>query len=231
MAYTALNVVNAILKRTGVVAGDTTAITSFTDTGHQREIDVALQALNDIIRELYIRASLAGEQAEGTITLVAGSAGREYSLPADFIQMAGKTHGTRILVCAAQSRTMVEYPGGYEQMYADQVTPDNYAGAPGFWAINKATGKIRIDTNPTATEVGDVYTFLYDKSTVIAATTDTFPFHDRVVDAIVAAVAEDWRINVNRETRDQFMATAGFRSALKMLTQTQRPTRYGVSFA
>jgi hypothetical protein len=228
LAYTALQVVNKILARVGEVAGDTTAITAFTDTAHQRAIDVALQALNELIHEMYGLECLQGEAATGTITLVSGSAGREYALPSDFIQFAGKTYETRVLVDQTNRRILYEYPGGWERMFADQLNPDDYTGPPGAFAINKSNDKIRVDANPDTTNVGDVFTFLYDKRVTITAITDTFPFNDQVADALIAGIAEVWRVIIDRDTRESAYASLGFRRAIRLLRQTKPAVRYGV---
>ncbi len=52
MAQTLLQAVNAILKRTAIVAGDAGALTTLTDSARQVSIDQAVQVINEGVAEL-----------------------------------------------------------------------------------------------------------------------------------------------------------------------------------
>lgn len=226
MAYTALQSVNALFKRVGVVGGDAGAITSFTDTTKQREIDVALQVWNEVIDEAYSSGEFKGEVDEGSITLVddSGNTARtEYSLASDFEKFVKPN----VLVNAAKGYRLYPYPGGYEQMFADQPDPTDYTGQPHRFVINPDSGNLRPDTHPQSGESGDVYKYLYEKRLNITAITDTFPFSDDAVDAMLSPVADLWRVIINREQREGNYARIAFVRGLKVMNQGQVRKAYG----
>ena len=71
MAKTLLNAVNEILKRVGVISGDSGALTTLTDSARQKPIDVAIQVINEAMDELYSMPGISAPQGQGesTITL------------------------------------------------------------------------------------------------------------------------------------------------------------------
>ncbi len=204
-----------------MIAGDTGDITSFTDTEHQREIDVALQIINEVLDEAYSLGSFSAEVAEATITLATDT--REYSLPSDFEKFVG----IATFINAENKRRITPYPGGYEQMYVDQPNPSDFIGQPQRYAINTTNAKLRVDRTPTSDENGDVYTALYEKRINLAATGDTFPCSDDAVDALISPIAEIWRAVINRESREGSLSRSAFARALKVLRKGQVRKRYG----
>lgn len=233
MAYSLMDFTNRLLKRVGVIQGDTGDLSSFTDSARQVDIDVALQSINELIHEYYSRGMFDGEVAEGTITLVTATtsatdalAPREYALATDFERMTGNKD-QRILRNEANTFVIKEHRGGYAQLKADQIDPSDFNGQPTSWVINPLRGVMEINTNPQAEESGDVYKYLYDKRIALTATGDTFPFSDTVVDAIMPATAQMWK----RERRKEFdsaIFTSSFNRGLSYLSQSQSKTRYGV---
>ncbi len=230
--YSFLDGVNRVLKRVGVIQGDTGELSDFTESAHQVDIDVAIQAWNELIHEYYGRGLFTGEIDESSITLVTATtsatdhlAPREYALPADFERMSGnKEH--RILRNETTGHFLVEYPGGYPQLKADHITATAFNGQPLRWVINPIRGGLEIDVNPGAGESGDVYKFLYDKRVVLTAIGDSFPFSDTVVDGLVPAVAQLWK----RDRRKEFDAelfSVNFNRGVEYLTQSQPKKRWG----
>ena len=221
MAYTALQAANIVLKRVGVVAGDAGAITSFTDTAHQREIDVLLQVWNEIIDEAYAAQTLAKEVSEQTITLTTDT--REYTLEPDFEKFVEPA----VFINATDNNRLSPYPGGYTKMYADQPDPSDHTGQPHFFVINNQNGKLRLDKTPTADEDTDIYTALYEKRLHISLITDTFPCSDDAVDALVSPVAEIWRAIMNGDAREGSLPRSGMARALKAIRQGPTRRQYG----
>ena len=221
MAYSALNAVNILLKRVGVVAGDAGDITSFTDTEHQREIDIALQVWNEILDEAYSSGVFEGEVDVVTITLAADT--REYSVPSDF----EKFTSIAVFINANDSNRLHPYRGGYQRMYVDQPDPTDQTGQPHRYVINPQNSKVRVDTTPTSGEAGDVYTALYEKRINLSATGDTFPCSDDAVDSLIPSVAEIWRAVINRDSREGAYPRAAFARALKTIRQGQTKKSYG----
>ena len=221
---TYLTAVNDTLRRVGVIAGDASVLTTFTDTQRQREVDIVLQVWNEIVHELYDLGSLQGEVADGSITLVTDT--DNYAVETDFEQMAGATYLTRVLV-NSDGRRLTEYPGGYRQMFIDQPDRSDFTGAASYWAFNLTNNTIRLDKRPTSDENGDVFNYVYDKRLNLSATTDNMPFSDTVTEALQSVVAEIFRIVMHGETRDPISSIAGFKRAASLITQKKPRRRYG----
>jgi hypothetical protein len=225
MGYTALQGLNAILKRVKVVQGDSAAITSFTDTAKQHSIDLALQIINEVIHEMYDKGAVAQSTATGTITLATDT--REYAVPSDFERMAGKQYADKVMITTDNVK-IFEYPGGYARMFADQPDPTEFLGAPNFWAINSTNGQFRLDRTPQSEQNGDVYSFLYEKRLLIDEATDTFPFSDTVFDALLPVIAELWSVDQDADSRRAAYAGTSFVRAIKMARQVRPRAAYGV---
>lgn len=185
MAETLLAATNEVLKRVGVVTGDSTELTSFTDSGRQRWIDIAIQAWNEAIDELYSTSGQARPNrfSEGTITLVAGT--RAYAVSDAqriFWPFRNDSAGHRIY----------EYQPGYNVMVASQLVPANYTGRPEYGCIRPSDGYIYFDRIPQSTDAGLVFTYGYETDAALALTTDTMPFNDGAYRALIPAVAQLW---------------------------------------
>jgi hypothetical protein len=212
---TFLQGVNDVLNRVHVTSVNG-AITSFTDSGRQVYIDLAIQLWNEAIDELY---QITGqprvqETAVTNITLVLGQ--REYDLPTNFVHirwpLIDETNGYEI--CA--------YPGGYEAMRREQLQPSQWTGLPMFAAINPTTGDLRMDRAPDDDSAGLVFVLLYDKNNGMSAATDVIPVpNDPCYRALVGAIAEVWELR-KRDDFDQGMFRASLARAASFMSQTPR---------
>ena len=198
MAYTLLNAINLSLKRVRIIQGDLGDLTSLTDSGHQADIDIMVQAWNEVITDLYDAGNdLPKEEKEGTITLVAAQ--REYDVPTDMDVLS-----SRVLLDQTNGQYLYEYPGGFAGMFQDQSQPASYTGLPIYYCINPTNGKFRVDRGPDTGDAGKIYTFIYRKRLYMDSATDTFPFVDTVVNDLIQAVKEVW----NRESKEKFDGAA-----------------------
>lgn len=218
MAKTLLNSINEIFRRTGLVAGDAGLLTTLTDAARQVSIDQAVQVVNEGIDELYTTSSVAhpNEQAESTITLVAGTLA--YTLAADLIQLRWPLRDK------TNSQWITEYPGGYDAMLTGDIEQDD-TGLPHYAAIRATDGKLHLDRTPTSIEAGRVYTYQYDKTLELDAAADTVPFNDAVFRAMVPA----WVQLFKRERRNEFdepLYRQSIGRASRLLTQKQMRTSY-----
>ncbi len=219
MAYSFLNAINASLKEASLIKGADGELTTFVDSARQVDIDIMIKAWNDSIDALAGIGIMVGETSTSTITLVEDT--REYSLPADFEAMAGDPTDS------TNTNQLTEFPGGYIGMWNAQLDPDDFQGRPQHWAINPTTEKLRIDSDPTSGEAGEVYTFIYEKRINLSAVGDTFPFSDDVVDALQDAVVQTF----NRKRKGQFDKDLHQRSlgrAARIWRQTQPRKTYGM---
>lgn len=216
---TFLTGVNDVLNRVHITSVNG-PITSFTDSGRQVHIDLAIQLWNEAIDSLYDIANIprVQETAVTNITLVTGT--REYDLPSGFVQirwpLLDETHGYEIS----------EYPGGYVQMRRDQLQPSQWTGLPMYAAINPTTSKLRMDRAPDADSNGFVFALLYDKNNGMSATTDVIPVpNDPCYRALVAAIAEVWELK-KRNDLEPGMFRSSLARAASFMSQAPRRSHW-----
>jgi hypothetical protein len=210
---TLLNSVNDILKRVGIIAGDAGVLTSLTDSARQVHIDQAIQVINEGIDELLSTTSkpVATEQKEATVTILTGV--RAYSLATDLSQLRWP------LIDKTNGQLITEYPGGYNAMLLADMEQDD-TGLPRFAAIRATDGKLHVDRAPTSAENGRVYTYQYDKDTVLSAAADEVPFLNPVYRAMVPAWVELWNRSA-RNTFDKDLFRIHIGRAARLATQGQ----------
>ena len=230
---TFLDACNAALKRAGVIQGSTGAITSFTSSAHQREVDTTIQVFNEAMQEVLGLGMFSGEVASATVVGVLNT--REYDLPSDFVRVAGERPELRIMRSATGSRYIYEYPGGYSQMYVDQLTATDFTGTPGAWTINPVTQKIRFDTeNDDSQTATATWNFLYEKqvrfTSTSTATGDVFPFGDVVVDALVPVVAETLNRIIKKDPYDPVQFKKNLANAILTASQSKSRKRWGLRY-
>ena len=208
-----MQAVNAILKKVGQIHGDSSALVTLTSASRQRTIDLAIQAVNEGIDELYSIGGipLPNEQAEGTITLVTGT--RSYALASDLILLRYP------FIDQTNTQYINPFPGGYNSII--QADPErNDTGLPHWGAISPVNGQFYLDRSPTSVENGNIYTYQYDKELEMTVTTDTVPFKDVVFRAMVPA----WAQLVRRDVQNEFDAglySMGVGRAARLMTQVQ----------
>ncbi len=192
MARTLLQTVNDVLKKVFVIQGDSGDLSTLSDSARQIYIDLAVSSINETIDDLYTASNepMPNEVVEGTITLATSD--RDYALPAALVQIRWP------LIDQTNGQYIVEYPGGYEAMFADQAYPANYTGLPTSAAIRPSDGLLYMDRIPTSDENGNVYTYMYDKDVSLSVAADTVPFSDAVTRALIPAMAERWKRARNR---------------------------------
>ena len=197
MAKTLLNAVNEILKRAGVIAGADGEFSSLSSTARQRDIDVAVQVVNEGLDELYrlVETPRPNVQKETSLTLVAST--RAYTLATDLVRMRWP------LIDKTNTQFLHEYAAGYNALL--QLDPEqDDTGLPHFCAISPVDGSLHMDRAPTSIEAGRVYTYQYDKDTTMDEATDEVPFKDIVFRAMVPVWANLWKRD--RRGKDEFDA-------------------------
>lgn len=184
MAKTLLDGVNDALKRMGVIKGNSGSLVSLNDTQRQVVIDLAVAMWNEVIIDLYDSSEkpLPNEITAGTITLIAGQ--RHYDLPSNFLKirwpMFNLTYNSKIY----------EYPGHWEKLFEDEIIAEIEDGLPLYAVVRPIDSKLYLDRTPRTEDAGRVYTFYYDKETLMSAATDLMPFNDTVYTLLIPAVVE-----------------------------------------
>lgn len=213
MAKTLLNCTNEILKRVGLIAGDSGLLTTLTDSARQVGIDVAIQVVNEGIDELYAASQVPkpNGQGEGTVTLA--TADRSYALATGVVRLRWP------MVDKTNTQFMFQYPGGYNALLLADPEQDD-TGLPLYGAINPTNGELHLDRAPRSEENGRIYTYQYEKDVSLAAAADTVPFKDIVFRAMVPVWVQLWK----RERRNEFDGDL-FRNdlgrAAKLMTQIE----------
>ena len=193
MSHTFLDAVNETLKRVGVIDSyNTGLLTTFSQSAQQREIDIAIQVINEGIDELArTNKQLPLTMAEGTLTLVTNQ--REYTLATDFITM------TFPMIDRVNTQYVWEWQGNYNELLLwdpQQV----FTGLPEYGMISPETGKFRLDRAPDSTLNGRNYYYEYKRNLVLVNTTDPIPFNDAAFRAMVPA----WAQLYSRERKKEF---------------------------
>lgn len=218
MAKTLLNCVNEVLKRVGMITSDAGALSTLTSSALQRDIDIAVQVINEGIVLLYTASHkpMPNEQAESSFTLV--EATRAYTLAPDLVQIRWP------LIDKTNSQFITKYPGGYQKMLIDDPEQDD-TGLPHMGDIRSTDGKLYLDRAPTSEDAGKTYTYQYDKSLLMTAAADTVPFSDDVFAMMVPPWAHLWK----RERRQEFdtgVFQTSIGTAAQILTKQQLRTSY-----
>lgn len=215
MSYTFLNAVNLTLKGVRVLS-DNANLESFTDSQIQIDIDRAVRLWNEAIQEMY---NVAGGEPkvskEHSLTLAER---REYTLPENLETINWP------LIDETNGFVIYRYNGDYAQMRIDQRQPSQFTGQPHWAAINPTNGKLRMNTTPSSSDVGNVYKLFYDARISFSKTTDIFPFSDSVTDALVAVVMELWRLENNQDSSGK--GPVSFARAIRLLTKAPRRKRW-----
>jgi len=215
---TLLQGTNEVLKRVQIVS-ENNLLTSLTNSGKQVFIDLAIQAWNEAVDQLYSKAkTLKPYQAEeDLITIVSGQ--RVYSLPDDLIQMRFPLHEE------TEGLYLEEYPGGYEELRNIQSQPANYTGLPLSAAISPIEKELYLDRIPGSSEAGFKYKFFYWRDTVLEKASDTFPFDDGVFRALVPVVSEVWKL-MQQNKFNSGTVKLSYGRALRMVKQTPADRTY-----
>lgn len=219
MAKTLLDCVNEVLERKGIIQGDTSLLTTLTDSSRQRSINLAIDAWNEGIDKLYSRTNLPkpNELAEDTITLATSD--RDYALAADLNQLYFP------LIDETNGYFIEEYKQGYLHLVNSQPYPNNETGLPSYACIRPTDGQLYLDRIPTANENGYVFKYRYDKELVLSDAADTVPFKDVVFRAMVRAVAEIFSRDFSRTYEPQIFNSA-MADAGRYLIQQQQKSSY-----
>lgn len=210
MAKTLLNAVNQILQKVGSTVDD---VSSLTDTGRKRDINLAVQVWNEATDLVYAaaKAPVPKEQAESTITLVASQ--RDYTLASDLVQLRWP------LIDKTNAQYIHKHGGDYNDILVEDPEQDD-DGLAISAVISPVDSKLYLSKLPTATEAGRVYTYQYDKDLELTAAADEVPFSNAVFRAMVNVSAQLWKAEKNNVFNEVFFKTS-IGHAARLLTQAQ----------
>ena len=191
-----LNGVNEVLKKVGIIEGDTGLLTSLTDSARQPFIDTAKQSLNEVVDQLYSEFGEPKPQqlAENTITLV--TADQDYALQGDLVTLLPEF----ALVDETNNHVIaiLDDDDAYRNLIVGDLDQDD-TGLPSAAAIRPTDGQLWMDRAPTSAENGRIYKYRYNKELELVVAADTFPFGNTVFRAMVPAAAELWKLHRHQE--------------------------------
>lgn len=201
MTKTLLDGVNDVLRRRGEIKSNSGELASLTDSQRQTSIDLAIQAWNESVIDLYdiSEMQMPNEMATSNIMLITST--RAYTLPTDLVMIRYP------LIQETNGYTIYEYGGGWDQMRRDQLQPSNYTGRPSLGCIRPSDGKLYLDRTPTSVDNGLQYTLTYDKSLIMSLAADTFPFNDEVYYMMVATVAEKLKMETANQNDTKYLVS------------------------
>jgi hypothetical protein len=219
MAHSLLDAVNFTAKKAHLIQGESGELSSLTNAAYQSDVDLIVDSIQEVIKTLLTFGGVEPDMSStGTVTLVDGT--REYAPASDFQVLESNK-----MVNQTDGKWLSPYPGGYLGMFEAQHQPASYVGNPNYYCINPANGNFRLDTTPDSGQDGEVYTYVYQKSLSLSLAADTFPFHDEVVEDLIPAFAEFWKMQ-----RDQNFNESLFNNSLSMAVRkikgTPMRTRY-----
>lgn len=232
---TFLESVNRVLLISGVISGDDTELTSFSDTQHVETMNLAKIAIQSTLTYVIAEKLIPYEETEGEIVTVSGT--RVYSLPADFVRFSGKnpfllklsgTGGT------SENTIVMRYPGGENRLKRHILDYKDQSGTPNYWYdVDATTKKIGLYQVPDTT--GVYYGFQYEKDISVTSEANTLPFHSTTEDyAFLDMAARYFYYLFSKQPIEQVFQDPIFKMGHQSLSQLMQTTyavnKYGYSY-
>lgn len=168
--FTFLDAVNRILRINTLIRGDDDNVTTFSDTQHAANIQLAMISVQDELIELSAGPEhlLDLEFATGTLTTSNGQ--RIYSLASNFIRFSEKA----LFYDASRNYHLPEFPGGRRRLKQAIPNYQSQSGNPNWWYWEPSTNKsVAFYLVPDGTYT---LTYDYERSVMVDLATDELPF-------------------------------------------------------
>lgn len=173
---TFLEAVNQIFVDSAIIRGDTDTVATFDDIVHNASIRVARSAVRYELVQLIADRLIPKERlTTGSIALVNGT--RVYDLASGFTRFYGVPH----FYNSTQNRQIYEYPGGLEKLQIEIYNFASQSGAINWWywePSNQTLKQVGFFLVPGASESGEVWTYDYEGTVLVSASSDNLPFHN-----------------------------------------------------
>ena len=217
--FTFLDAVNRVLRTSTLIRGDDDNVTSFTDTQHSANLQLAMIAIQDQISDLASDSMLDLELAEGTLATSAGQ--RVYNLANDFVRFEGDAYFYK----ASQNYLIAQYPGGRRQLKSEIYDYKTQSGDPNWWYWEPSSRK-KVGFYQVPDAVYN-YTYDYQRSVYVSTETDEMPFHtNEEVDAFCQMATRRFKFSFERSDNAQMRLESDvlYQSAKTRLYNLMRPT-------
>ena len=212
---TLLEGVNVVLGKVGALNNG--ELTTLTDSSIQRWINVAVDAWNDVIDDLYELTPRVRPNAikSSTITLVQGQ--REYALHSNLVKIRTEYH----LIDETNNDIIEFQPDAHQAFTFSDIEVDD-VGNPHLATLNPENGRLLLDKDPAADDAGKVYKYRYEKDLELTDATDEFPFANAVYRALRDATTEKWKFEIRNEGNQEVYDRALARAAAKLTKMPKR---------
>ena len=182
---------NRLLRTVQVISGDDDDITTFDDTQHAADIELAQIAIQDELAALVADSFIDYEKATATISLVTST--RVYALDSGFIRFYGTNPS---FYDSTDNNRIYEYIGGEDLLRDADYQYKTTEGAPWAFYWDSTTGKqVAFYSVPDSTYNGRSLSYDYEKSVAVTASSDTLPFHnDEAAQAFVSCAARRFKV-------------------------------------
>lgn len=169
---TFIDAVNRVMRINHIIKGDDDNITTFADTQHAADIEIAQIAIQQELTDLVANKLLGYEKASSSISLVTGT--RTYALANDFVRFYGTNPS---FYDSTDNDRIYELKGGLDKLRDIDYDYDTSQGSPTAWYWEPAsTNQIGLYYIPSSEYNGRSLTYEYEKSVMVTDTTDTMPF-------------------------------------------------------
>ncbi len=169
--FTFLDAVNRVLRSATLIRGDDDDVTTFSDTQHSANLNLARIAIQDELTELTSDSMLDLEFFAATLSTTNGV--RVYDLPADFIRFEGDAFFYK----SSSNFILTEYPGGRRALKRSIYDYKSQTGDPHWWywepSAKKRIGFYQVPNGMYT------YDFDYQRSVYVTAEIDELPFHNQ----------------------------------------------------
>lgn len=173
---TFLEAINRILRSSAIIRGDTDTIATFNDVAHNASLNVGILAVqNELVRLIADKLIPKERNTTGSITLATNT--RVYDLASGFTRFYGTPH----FYNAAQNRQIYEYLGGLQRLQTEIYNFAVQYGQPNWWywePSDQALKQIGLFQVPSSSENGQAWTYDYEASVMVEASSDNLPFHN-----------------------------------------------------
>lgn len=223
--------VNRLFRINGIIKGDDDTITTFADTQHAADIELAKIAIQDELAEVVSDQLLGYEKDSDTITLL--TATRTYALQTDFVRFYGEhasfydsTNNTRIY----------EYPLGEDKLRDVDFNYKTNTGNPTYWYWHDTTTKqVAFYPVPDSTYNNRSLDYDFEKSVMVTNSSDTLPFiNNEEAFAFISMAARRFRFMLAEQELGLLPQDPTYANAKARLANFVKPTnlrhRYGRSY-
>ena len=223
--------VNRLLRINVVIRGDDDAITTFSDTQHSADIQLAQIAIQSELTALIAERLLPYEKTSNSITLVTGT--RTYALQTGFIRFYGLKPS---FYDSTANVRIYEYPGGEDVLMNVDYQYKTNQGAPSFWYWNDTTTKqVAFYNVPDSTYNNRSLSYDYEGSVMVTNSSDTLPFHNNEeYFSFIDMSARRFRFLIEKipvAQLDQDATYSGAKATLYALVRPTNPSQsYGRSY-